>query len=61
MSPFTRRWISPKECAEYLHLHVQTVYSLFYKGKILGGRVGGVVRLDRQAIDQMLEGKGKKS
>jgi excisionase family DNA binding protein len=58
--PFTRRWLSPKEVALEYGIHPQTVYKLFYQGKIPGGRIGGVVRIDRLGIEQRLEGKRKK-
>jgi len=57
---FERRWISARECADYLHFHLQSVYKLFYAGKIPGGRVGRSLRLDKQKIDSMLSGGLKK-
>ncbi len=52
-----RRWISPRECAERLGLHPQSVYELFARGKLPGGRIGRCVRLDWLAIEARLEGK----
>jgi excisionase family DNA binding protein len=59
--PFIRRWISPRECAEYLSLHVQTVHKLYRKGRLPGGKIGGAIRLDKLKIDGMLEGKRSKA
>jgi excisionase family DNA binding protein len=54
-----RRWISCRECMEYLGLkNVQTVYQKFYRGEIPGGRVGRTVRIDWKSLEQQLE-KGK--
>jgi excisionase family DNA binding protein len=52
---FQRRWISPRECATYLDLHPQTVYSLIYQGKLPVARIGRSVRVDLQALQAGLE------
>lgn len=54
---FPRRWITPKECAEYLSLNVQTVYQKFYRHEIPGARIGRTVRIDLKALEAMLEAK----
>lgn len=51
-----RRWISPKECALYLSIHVKTVYSQIARGEIPASKIGGSVRIDRKRLDKkMLE------
>ena len=52
-----RRWISPRECAERLGLHPQSIYEMFARGDLPGGRIGRAVRLDWPAIEAKLEGK----
>ena len=52
-----RRWISPKECSERLAIHPQTIYEMFARGELPGGRIGRCVRLDWLKIEQRLEGQ----
>jgi len=55
-----RRWISPKECAEYLSIHVKSCYRLIDKGEIPGARIGGSVRVDLKKLEEiMLERQAK--
>ena len=63
MDVSARRWISPAECAEYLHVHIKSVYLLCRERKLpatrlpaIRGRGGrGRVLIDRLALDVMLE------
>ena len=51
-----RRWISPRECAEFLGCHLQTVYGWIDSGKIVAARVGRrFVRVDLKALEKDLE------
>lgn len=50
-----RRFITVFECSEYLSLKPQTIYELFYAGKIPGCRVGRSVRIDLRALETQLE------
>ncbi|MFC2169960.1 helix-turn-helix domain-containing protein [Acidobacteriota bacterium] len=50
-----RRWISVKECAEYLGLHLKSVYSLISRGEIPAARIGGSVRVDLKKLDSHME------
>jgi excisionase family DNA binding protein len=52
-----RRWISPREAAEYLGCHVQTVYDWIARGVIVSGRIGRKVLVDRRRLDEQLEGQ----
>jgi excisionase family DNA binding protein len=56
-----RRFISIKECAEFLSLNPQTIYQKIYRGEIPFARIGRVVRVDLKKLEEQLEGKGKKS
>jgi len=50
-----RRWISVRECAEYLGLHLKSIYNLIYQGYIPATKIGGSIRIDRKKLDQLLE------
>jgi len=50
-----RRWISVRECAEYLGLHLKSIYNLIYQGHIPATKIGGSIRIDRKKLDQLLE------
>jgi excisionase family DNA binding protein len=50
-----RRWISPRECAQRLGLHPQTIYQKFYSGELPGGRLGRTVRIDWPQVEKRLE------
>ena len=50
-----RRYISVRECAEYLSLHLQTVYSYIAQGKIPAVRVGRAVRVDLRRLEAQLD------
>jgi excisionase family DNA binding protein len=50
-----RRWVSIREAADFLSVHVQTAYSLFYRGELPGARVGRNVRIDLKRLTEQLE------
>ena len=50
-----RRWISPKECASYLSIHLKTVYVQIARGEIPATKIGGSVRVDKKKLDERLE------
>jgi len=50
-----RRWITPRETAEYLSLHPISVYRLMAKGIIPSVKIGRSVRIDLKALDEFLE------
>ena len=50
-----KRWISPKECAEYLGLHKKSVYRLICKEKIPASKIGGSIRVDLRKLEEILE------
>ena len=50
-----RRWISAAEAADYLSLHVKTIYSLIAKGAIAAAKVGGSVRIDLKKLEASME------
>ena len=50
-----RRWISPRETAEYLDCHLQTVYAWIDSGKLPAVRIGRSVRVDLRALEAEFE------
>lgn len=51
--------LTPKEAAEYLSVHVRTIYRLVKKGEIPGRKVGGSWRFKKDALDAWLSGRDK--
>lgn len=51
--------LTPKEAAEYLSVHVRTIYRLVKKGEIPGRKVGGSWRFKKDALDAWLSGKDR--
>lgn len=51
--------LTPKEAAEYLSVHVRTLYRLVKKGEIPGRKVGGSWRFKKDALDAWLSGKDR--
>jgi excisionase family DNA binding protein len=51
--------LTPKEAAEYLSVHVRTLYRLVKKGEIPGRKVGGSWRFKKDALDAWLSGRDK--
>lgn len=54
-----RRWITSRECAEYLSLSVKTVYAQAARGEIPSSKVGGSIRIDRKRLDEQLEAQDR--
>ncbi|KPK77297.1 MAG: hypothetical protein AMJ89_02650 [candidate division Zixibacteria bacterium SM23_73] len=51
-----RRWISVKETASYLNLHLKTIYRLVSRGAIPFSKIPGYeVRIDKTELDRYLE------
>jgi len=51
-----RRWLRPREAAEYLGCHLQTIYCCLLKGDLPGARIKGVGwRLDRVELEKRIE------
>jgi excisionase family DNA binding protein len=50
--------LTPREAAEYLSIHVRTVYRLVKNGEIPGRKVGGSWRFKKLTLDEWLSGKG---
>lgn len=53
--------LTPREAADYLNVHVRTIYRLAKIGGIPGRKVGGSWRFMRQALDEWLLGNGSPS
>jgi excisionase family DNA binding protein len=54
---YTREILTPREAAQYLSVHVRTIYRLAKKGEIPGRKVGGSWRFKKDALDEWLSGK----
>jgi excisionase family DNA binding protein len=50
--------MTPREAAEYLSVHVRTIYRLAKKGEIPGRKVGGSWRFKKDALDEWLSWRG---
>ena len=46
--------MTPREAAEYLSVHVRTIYRLAKNGDIPGRKVGGSWRFKKDTLDQWL-------
>jgi len=49
-----REIMTPREAAEYLSVHVRTIYRLAKNGNIPGRKVGGSWRFKKSALDEWL-------
>jgi excisionase family DNA binding protein len=49
-----REILTPREAAEYLSVHVRTIYRLAKNGDIPGRKVGGSWRFKKDALDDWL-------
>jgi excisionase family DNA binding protein len=49
-----REIMTPREAAEYLSVHVRTIYRLAKNGNIPGRKVGGSWRFKKEALDDWL-------
>jgi excisionase family DNA binding protein len=52
-----REIMTPREAAEYLSVHVRTIYRLAKNGEIPGRKVGGSWRFKKNALDEWLSWK----
>ena len=50
----TREILPPREAAEYLSVHVRTIYRLAKNGDIPGRKVGGSWRFKKDTLDEWL-------
>jgi len=53
----TKEIMTPREAADYLSVHVRTIYRLAKNGEIPGRKIGGSWRFKKEALDQWLSGK----
>jgi len=49
--------MTPREAAEYLSVHVRTIYRLAKEGKIPGRKLGGRWRFKKATLDEWLSGR----
>lgn len=50
--------MTPREAAQYLSVHVRTIYRLVKQGEIPGRKIGGSWRFKKETLDEWLSGKG---
>jgi len=50
----TREILTPREAAEYLSVHVRTIYRLAKNGDIPGRKMGGSWRFKKDTLDEWL-------
>lgn len=50
----TKEIMTPREAAEYLSVHVRTIYRLVKNGDIPGRKVGGSWRFKKDTLDEWL-------
>jgi excisionase family DNA binding protein len=56
---FERRWLTARETSEYLNLNPKSVYRACSEKKIPYSKIPGVgVRVDKKALDALLERRG---
>lgn len=48
--------LTPREAAEYLNVHIRTIYRLAKNGEIPGRKVGGSWRFKKNVLDELLSG-----
>lgn len=49
--------MTPREAAEYLSVHIRTLYRLAKNGEIPGRKVGGSWRFRKDALDEWISGR----
>jgi len=54
---YVREIMTPREAAEYLSIHVRTIYRLVKNGEIPCRKVGGSWRFKKFALDEWLSGR----
>jgi len=54
---WVREILTPREAAEYLNVHVRTIYRLAKKGEIPGRKVGGSWRFKKVMLDEWFWGR----
>ena len=53
--------MTPREAADYLSVHVRTIYRLAKHGEIPGRKIGGSWRFKKDALDEWFSIKGNPS
>jgi excisionase family DNA binding protein len=55
MTPFERRWISPKQAGQYLELSTAAIYRLAAQKKLPAARIGHSLRIDLRSLEMQLQ------
>jgi len=53
--------MTPREAADYLSVHVRTIYRLVKNGEIPGHKLGGSWRFKKDVLDEWLSMRGNPS
>jgi len=56
-----REILTPREAADYLSIHVRTIYRLAKNGDIPGRKIGGSWRFKKDALDEWLSGRDNRN
>jgi excisionase family DNA binding protein len=56
-----REILTPREAAQYLSVHVRTIYRLVKQGEIPGRKIGGSWRFKKETLDEWLSGRENSS
>jgi excisionase family DNA binding protein len=51
---FEKRWLTVKDCAEYLRLTESAVYNMIHRQELPYSKLGNRVRIDRHEVDQQM-------
>lgn len=54
---FDSEWMTVKQAAGYLQLHIQTLYKMTVRGLIPHSRIGSSIRFKKSELDKMMEGR----
>jgi excisionase family DNA binding protein len=57
--PFCRRWLSPKEVANKIGCHPQTIYDYIARELLPAARLGRRVLIDWPKVEEKLEAQAK--
>lgn len=55
VNPTPRRWANKKRAAEYGHYSERTIERWIHEGKLPSYKVGRLIRVDLNELDQLLE------
>ncbi|MDD5194130.1 MAG: helix-turn-helix domain-containing protein [Candidatus Omnitrophica bacterium] len=60
-NPYRSQIMTPKEAAQYLGIHLVTIYRLIKKGELPSFKIGGQWRFKKDLLDSWILGKVNKN